>query len=48
MPKESLEDKCRSAIIGIARDVKDINAKMNHFIENYRDDYYKVLYGRQY
>jgi hypothetical protein len=45
MHRESLEEKCSKAILGIARDVKDINAKMTHFLENYREDYYKVLYG---
>ena len=45
MSKECLEDRCRHAILGIAKDVKDINSKMTHFLENYREDYYKVLYG---
>jgi len=41
MAKESLE----KVINGIAGDVKEINQKMTHFLESYRDDYYRVLYG---
>ncbi len=45
MAKESLEKRCSDAILAMAGDVKEINQKMTHFLESYRDDYYRVLYG---
>ena len=41
MAKESLEKVVQS----MASDVKEINQKMSHFLESYRDDYYRILYG---
>ncbi|OPY88333.1 MAG: hypothetical protein A4E71_00544 [Smithella sp. PtaU1.Bin162] len=41
MAKESLEKVVQS----MASDVKEINQKMTHFLESYRDDYYRILYG---
>lgn len=41
MSKDDLEMRCKKAIIRIADDVKDINHKFTHFLENYREDYYQ-------
>jgi len=41
---ENLETKCRKAVLSIADNVKDINQKLTHFLENYREDYYKGMY----
>ncbi len=39
---ENLEAMCKKALLSIADDVKDINNKLTHFLENYREDYYKA------
>jgi len=44
MTPPNLEDRCKKAILRMADDVRDINHKLSHFLENYRDDYYKSLY----
>ena len=46
--KSNLEDKCKRAILRMADDVKDINHKLTHFLENYRQDYYKILNSTSY
>ena len=43
MSNDNLEMKCRKAILSIADNVKDINHKFTHFLECYRDDYYKAM-----
>lgn len=45
MAEESLEKRCGEAILAMAGDVKEINQKISHFLESYREDYYRVLYG---
>jgi len=40
MSRDDLEIRCKKAILSIADNVKDINHKLTHFLENYRDDYY--------
>lgn len=37
-----LEDRCRRAVLKIAEHVKDIDQKLNHFLENYKADLYAV------
>ncbi len=41
MSKPNLENRCKKAILKISDDVRDINNKLTHFLENYREDYYK-------
>jgi len=41
MNNDDLEMRCRKAILSIADNVRDINYKLSHYIENYREDYYK-------
>jgi len=41
MPKDDLEVRCRKAVIAIADDVKDINYKLTHLLESWRNDYYR-------
>ena len=48
MSDVDLEARCKKAILSIADDVKDINHKLSHFLENYRDDYYKAMNGAGY
>jgi len=48
MSSDSLEIRCRKAIFSIADDVKDINYKLTHFLENYREDYYKAVDAKDY
>lgn len=48
MTEDNLEMKCRKALLKIADDVKDINHKMTHFLENYREVYYKAVDGTNY
>lgn len=48
MSDESLENRCKKAVIKIAEHVRDINYKLTHFLENYRDDYYDALDGISY
>ena len=55
MSEETLEEKCKEAVLKIADHVKelvdhakDINAKASHFLENYRKDYYDALDGINY
>ncbi len=48
MTEDNLEVKCRKAVLKIADAVKDINYKMTHFLENYREDYYKAKEGTNY
>ncbi|MCK4792635.1 MAG: hypothetical protein KAV87_53390 [Desulfobacteraceae bacterium] len=45
MSKDDLEQRCQKAVIRIAEHVKDINYKLSHFLENYREDYYDTLEG---
>jgi hypothetical protein len=44
MTPPNLEDRCKKAILRMADDVRDINHKLTHFLENYRDDFYKSEY----
>ncbi len=46
--KGNLDDRCKFAILRISDEVKDINQKLTHFLENYRQDYYKILNGSSY
>ncbi len=48
MSEDSLEVKCRKAILKIADDVKDINYKLTNILENYREDYYRAMDGANY
>jgi len=49
MPEEeTLEDKCKKAVIKIYDHVRDINYKLSYFLENYRADYYDALDGIAY
>jgi len=48
MPEENLEEKCKKAVLKIADHVQDINYKLSHFLENYRNDYYDALDGVSY
>lgn len=49
MPEdETLDDKCKKAVLKIHDHVRDINYKLSHFIENYREDYYDALDGINY
>jgi hypothetical protein len=41
MTPPNLEDRCKKAILRMADDVKDINFKLTHFLDKYRDDFYK-------
>jgi hypothetical protein len=41
MTPPNLEDRCKKAILRMADDVSDINHKLTHFLEKYRDDFYK-------
>jgi len=40
--------KVRRAILDIAQEVKDINQKLSHFLENYREDYYESMKRQHY
>jgi len=47
---ENLDERCRKAVIKIAdhvRDikysVKDMNHKLTHLLQNYREDYYTAM-----
>ncbi len=44
MTSPNLEIRCKKAILKMADDVRDINHKLTHFLENYRDDFYKSAY----
>ena len=46
--KNNLEGKCKLAILRMADDVKDINHKFTHFLENYRSDHYKIMDSTRY
>ena len=48
MSNDNLETKCKKAIIRMADDVKDINYKLSHFLECYRDEYYGILKNENY
>jgi len=48
MSDDSLEDKCRNAVLKIADHVRSIDFKLSHFLDNYRDDYYDALDGISY
>ena len=48
MTKETLEERCRNAVLRISNDVKEIKTLLGHFIENYRSDYYNALDGINY
>lgn len=45
---DDLEIRCRKAILRMADDVRDINLKLNHFLENYRDDFFKLFDDKKY
>ena len=45
MSKDDLEQRCQKAVIRMAEHVRDINYKLSHFLENYREDYYDTLGG---
>lgn len=44
MTPPNLETRCKKAILRMADDVRDINQKLTHVLENYRDDFYKSAY----
>lgn len=53
--EESLEQRCRKAVIKIAEhvkdikySVKDIGHKLTHFLESYREDYYAAMEDARY
>ncbi len=48
MTQDSLEERCRQAVLKISNDVKEIKDLLGHFIENYRSDYYDALDGIAY
>lgn len=48
MTQDSLEERCRQAVLKISNDVKEIKDLLGHFIENYRSDYYDALDGLAY
>jgi len=48
MGEETLEERCRQAVMRISNDVKEIKTLLGHFIENYRSDYYSALDGIDY
>lgn len=43
-----LEERVKKAVIRIAEHVRDINHKLSHFLESYREDYYDALDGISY
>jgi hypothetical protein len=50
---DNLELRCKKAIIRIADNVSDINHKLTHLLESYKDDLYckplkKYHYHKQY
>ena len=48
MSEDSLEQRCKKAVLNIAEHVRDIKHFLKHFIENYRQDYYEALDGINY
>ena len=49
MGKDTLEDKAHRAVLGIAKHVKEIDAKLEVFLESYRfGDYYSPVSGTGY
>ena len=43
MSSDNLEIRSKKAILRMADDVRDMNHKLSHFLENYREDYYKAI-----
>lgn len=41
MTVQNLEYRCKKALLRMADDVSDINHKLTHFLDKYRDDFYK-------
>jgi hypothetical protein len=48
MSSGSLEERAHKAVLRIAEHVEDIDQKLTHFLENYRQDYYSALNGVNY
>jgi hypothetical protein len=48
MTPPNLENRCKKAILRMADEVTDINSKLTHFLEKYRDDFYKTSYKVDY
>lgn len=48
MSQDDLETRCKKTLLKIADDVREINYKLTHFLENYREDYYKALEDKKY
>ena len=53
--EDNLEDQCRNTVIrieshvsAIKNDVKEINQKLSHFLQCYREDYYSAMEGAGY
>ena len=53
--EDNLEDQCRNTVIrienhvsDIKHDVKEINQKLSHFLQCYREDYYSAMEGAGY
>ena len=42
MSRDNLEVRCQKAVLDIAARVRDIDHKLTHFLENYRDDYFRT------
>ena len=53
--EDNLEDHCRNTVIRIENhvsdikdSVKEINQKLSHFLQCYREDYYSAMEGAGY
>ena len=50
MAEDNLELRCKKAVLTIADNVRDINYKLTHFLENYREEreyYISLDYKRE-
>ena len=48
MAEETLEERCKKAVLKISQNVEEMKSLLGHFIENYRQDYYSALDGIAY
>ena len=48
MSKDDLDKRVKISILRIAAEVRDINHKLTHFLENYREDYYNAISEESY
>lgn len=48
MSKDDLDKRVKISILRMAVEVRDINHKLTHFLENYREDYYKTMSKKDY